>query len=118
MKTVKIVPSICKDVDSNWEGHVLMRPFTFDEKYDFIEAIGIEVSDTGDVGTGVKNSRVKQAREIVRSSEKNYVEVSLLNKVTSEKVESFSQMKNEPELHDTLVELGGILINGLKVGNS
>jgi hypothetical protein len=116
MKTVKIVPAICKLEGSNWEGHVIMRLPSFDEKFEYMESLDIEVNSSGEVDTS-KSSRIKQVRKMVALSLPHYAEVNLKNKVTGEHVQSVEEMKYVEELHPTMTELAGSLIGGFKVGN-
>ena len=117
MKTVKYVPTICKAEGSEWSGHVTLRGMTFDEKYDYMEAMGIGIDDDGNVDTGAKKDRIKQSRQLVNLSEVHYVEVNFKNKA-GESVKSFKEMKEEPEFFETLVEIAMFIIGGLKVGNA
>lgn len=116
MKTVKLVPALCKAEGSEWTGYVVMRPLNFDEKYDYLEAIGVEVKEDGSV-EGSKTNLMQKSRNMVRMSEKHYVEVSLVNMVTGEEVKSFDDMKQCSDMFDTLIEMAMKLMTGLKVGN-
>ena len=116
MKTVKIVPAICKAEGSNWEGHVIMRLPSFDEKFEYMESLEIEVSETGEVESN-RGSRLKQVRKMVKMSLPHYVEVNLKNKITQEHVQSVDEMQYVEELHPTMTEIAGSLIGGFKVGN-
>jgi hypothetical protein len=116
MKTVKIVPAICKLEGSNWEGHVIMRLPSFDEKFEYMESLEIEVSASGEVETN-KGSRLKQVRKMVKMSLPHYVEVNLKNNATGEHVQSVEEMQYVEDLHPTLTEIAGSLIGGFKVGN-
>jgi len=118
VKTVKIVPSLCKAEDSKWSGYVVMRLPTFDEKFDYIESLNVEVDANGEVeaSSGTKD-RFKQIRKLVSASQKHYVEVCLENKETQEKVSSFDDMQYIDDLHAVMAEIAGKLVDGFKVGN-
>lgn len=117
MKTVKIIPSICKADGSNWEGHVIMRLPTFDEKFEYIEAIGADIDEEDSVKKESKMSQIKKVRSLVKLSLKHYQEVNLKNKATGELVESVDAMQYVDDLHAVMAELAGKLIEGFKVGN-
>lgn len=120
MKTVKIVPSLCKQEGSQWEGHVIMRLPSFDEKMEYFEELGEEIDASGELAIGVKettSSRAKKIRKMVSISEKHYQEVYLKNKSTGEIVNSLEELKYVADLHPVLVEFAGKLAEGFKVGN-
>lgn len=116
MKTIKIIPSICKVDAPEWSGYVVMRPLNFDEKYEYLEAMGVEIKDDGSVEKSSTGLMAK-SRNMVRLSEKHYIEVNLTNSATGEKVESFSDMKECPDMFEVLIEMAMKLMTGLKVGN-
>lgn len=120
MKTVKIVPSLCKQEGSAWEGHVIMRLPSFDEKMEYIQELGEDIDADGEVGSVKKESpvaKIKQIRKMVAVSAKHYQEVHLKDKTTGLLVQSFDEMQYLEELHSVLIELSGKLVEGFKVGN-
>jgi hypothetical protein len=116
MKTIKIVPTVCKGDNATWEGGVTLRLPTFDEKFDYIERLQVTVSDDGTV-EGNQVQRLKSVREMVKISKDHYQEVNLKSKKTGEEVKSFDEMQYVEDLHPTMVEIAGMLLNGFKVGN-
>lgn len=116
MKTIKIVPTVCKGDDATWEGSVTLRLPTFDEKFDYVERLQVTVKDDGTV-EGDQVQKLKSVREMVKISKDHYIEVALKSKATGEDVKSFDDMQYVEELHGTLVEIAGMLLNGFKVGN-
>jgi hypothetical protein len=116
MKTIKIVPTVCKGEDATWEGSVTLRMPTFDEKFDYLEKLQVSVSEDGTV-EGSQNQKLKSIREMVRLSKEHYLEVDLKSKVSKEEIKSFDDMQYVEELHGALVEIAGMMLNGFKVGN-
>jgi len=116
MKTIKIVPTVCKGDNATWEGSVTLRLPTFDEKFDYIERLQVTVSEDGTV-EGNQVQKLKSVREMVKISKDHYQEVNLKRKKTGEDVKSFEEMQYIEELHGTMVEIAGMLLNGFKVGN-
>ena len=116
MKTIKIVPAICKGGDATWEGFIVLRLPTFDEKFEYVERLQVVVKDDGTV-EGDQASKVKSVREMVKMSQGHYVEVDLKSKATGEVVKSFDDMQYIEDLHGTMVEIAGMMLNGFKVGN-
>lgn len=116
MKTIKIVPAICKGDDATWEGSVTLRLPTFDEKFEYVSRLQVAVKDDGTV-EGDQISKIKSVREMVKMSKEHYVEVDLKSKTNGEIIKSFDEMQYVEELHGTMVEIAGLMLNGFKVGN-
>lgn len=115
MKTIKIVPSVCSELESKWSGHVTLKPLSFDDRYELFENLSIGFNDDGDVDLA-KTDRIKTMRKMVKASEKLYVEVDLKHTDGTE-VKSFEEMQYIDDLHPVLVEVATKMINGFKVGN-
>ncbi len=111
MKTFKFVPSICKKDGSTWEGYVVIKAFSFDEKFEFLQELDLS-SDAQET-----KGNIERTRQMVRLSEKFYIEVALKNLATEEEIKSFEDMSYCEELHETLIEVGTKLLTGFKVGN-
>lgn len=116
MKTIKLVPAICKGDDATWEGFVVLRLPTFDEKFDYVERMQLAIKEDGTV-EGDQLAKLKSVREMVKVSKAHYVEVELKSKSTGEVVKSFDEMQYCEDLHGTMVELAAMILNGFKVGN-
>ena len=117
MKQVTYVPSACKGDDATFEGSVTLRLPTFDEKYEYLERIGITIDDEGKVDLGDKKNRLRLMREMVKASSSHYLEVKLKNKATGEELKSFEDMSYEPLAYPILTEVAPQLLNGFSVGN-
>ena len=116
MKTIKIVPTVCKGDNATWEGSVTLRMPTFDEKFDYLEKIQISVNEDGTV-EGSQNQKLKSIREMVKLSKDHYIEIDLKSKATKEEIKSFDEMQYVDDLHGALVEIAGMMLNGFKLGN-
>lgn len=117
MKSVKIVPNVCKGEAAKWSGYVVMRVPTFDEKFEYIENIGVSMKEDGTMDSDGSSNRISQVRKMVSLSQKHYMEVSLENKETGEKVASFEEMQYVEDLHGSLVEISGMMASGFRLGN-
>lgn len=117
MKTVIFVPSICKGDDAKWEGEVVLRLPTFDEKFDYIDQMNVEFTDDGSVEISKSTERMRQVRKMVSLSEKHYVSVKLKAKDGSSEANSFEEMQYEQDLHEVLIEIGSKILHGFKAGN-
>ena len=116
MKLVNVVPTICKGKAAKWEGSVTLRLPTFDEKYEYIERISIDVDDEGNVQAS-KAKQISGIREMVKISQKHYEKVELKHKESGELISSFEEMQYSDDMHAVLIEIAGMLLNGFKVGN-
>ena len=114
MKTVKIIPAVCKpDEKGNepkWEGYVVMRMPTFDERFEVME----ELSEAAEA----KMSELKMIRKLVKASQKFYAEVALKHKESGEECKSFDDMQYHESLYPALGELGRFVTEGNKLGNA
>lgn len=117
MKTVNIVPSICKGKAAKWEGSVTLRLPTFDERYEYIESLNIKATDEGEIETMTTAKQIASVREMVKVSKKHYVTIDLKHKESGEEIKSFEEMQYVEDLHAVMIELATMLLRGFKVGN-
>lgn len=116
MKTIKVIPAICKGEGATYEGSVTLRLPTFDERFEYVERLQMTVKDDGSLEAKEMN-KLRSVREMVKISKDHYLEVDLKCKATGEVVKSFDDMQYVEELHNSMVEIAGMLLNGFKVGN-
>lgn len=117
MRTFEVIPSVCQGDNPKWEGKIVMRKFCFDEKFEFIQAMDVDVSKDGSVEVYKTSQQLDRVRRMVSLSEKYYVSVDLVNKESGLKVNSFEDMTFEDDLHQVLIEVASKLVEGFKVGN-
>jgi hypothetical protein len=117
MKTFDVVPSVCKEENSKWEGKVTLRKFSFDEKFQFIQGMDVDIKDDGEVESYKTMQQIDRIRKMVSMSAKFYVAVDLKNKETGDVVNSFEDMSYEDDLHNAMIEIASKLVEGFKVGN-
>lgn len=117
MKSVKYVPSQCKGDAPEFSGEVEIRLPTFDEKYEYFEASGVEVNEKGEMDIKSTMTKIKLMRGIVKMSAKHYLSVSLKKNATGEEYKSFEDMSVDPDCHPIMIEVGTQLLNGFKLGN-
>lgn len=118
MKTIKYVPEALKKEDAKLEGSLTLRLPTFDEKFDYIDQSGLELSEDGaiDLKTLKLKDRVKVVRLFVNLSKAHYLKVEMKHKETGEEYTSFEDLSCEPDAEAMLAEVGMQLINGFKLG--
>lgn len=116
MRSVDYVPSICKGENPAWKGSIKLRPPTFDEKYEYLENLGLNIDEQGAVKSETLE-KIKSIRKLVSLSQKHYLEVSLERVSDSAKFVSFDDMQYEDDLHGVLAEVASLLVQGFRVGN-
>lgn len=116
MKTVKYIPEGCKGEKPEFAGSVELIPVTFDEKFSYLEELGLDVDENGAL---VKNTskQLKAMRNLVKLSEKHYASVSLKKLSTGEEVKSFQEMSIDSDYHMMMIEIANQIIGGIKLGN-
>lgn len=117
MKTVKIVPNICKEPSSDWEGYVELRLPSFDERYEYIENLGLKILDGVELDTIPVGKQISAMREMVKLSKKHYINVDLKNKKTGEHIQSYDDMQYSDAMHVVLIQIASTICEGFKVGN-
>lgn len=116
MKHVTYIPEVCKGENPTFSGTIILRPPTFDEKYELLEVSGIEIADDNSVKMPSGNSRLRLMRALVKASEKNYVTVSLKRLADGEEMKSFQDLSTAPDCHEILINVATELLHGFKMG--
>lgn len=115
MKSIKIVPKICSGDDAKWQGYVVVKALSFDDRYEMFESLNIKMSEDGSVELS-KLDQIKTIREMVKLSKKLYLEVDLKS-IEGEEVKSFDDMQYVEDLHAVMIEVATKMMSGFKVGN-
>lgn len=118
MKTVKYVPAACKGEEATFEGHLELRPVTFDEKYSYIEDLGLQMDDTGKVELGDTLNRMRLMRKMAAISKSHYVAVSLKKKSNGETYENFDELSSDNDAHGIIMEVGNLMLEGFSLGKA
>lgn len=106
MSIVRYVPTVVRE--GKFEGHVVVKQLSFDERYDLLEK-----------GAGEDNKvhYLKFMREVVRVSKDRYVEVFLKRKSDGREFKSFGDLEYGADVNDIRVEIAKGLLNGFDEGN-
>ncbi len=116
MKTVSFTPKACQGEGATFEGTVSLRLPTFDEKYEYLEKMEVEVDEEGKVELK-KGSNLKKVRQMVAMSSGHYVAVALKKKASGEEFKSFADLSVDADAEEILIEIGLKVISGFNVGN-
>lgn len=116
MKTVSFVPTICQGENPKMTGSVVLRVPTFNEKMRYMREPGFDISEKGEIDMGPAMKRLEFIARFVELSEAHYVSVSL-KKSDGQEIKSYQEMQDDDECHPILMEIGGLLLGGFKMGN-
>lgn len=121
-------PEVCRDrektlengekqaIKATFSGHIKLRMPTFDERYEAMEQIGVEVNATGEISAN--SSGIKIIRQMVKSSEKFYTEVALVRLSDNKSFKSVEEMKVDPECDLILLEVARKMSQGFRVSGN
>lgn len=123
---VTYIPKACKEREGNdgaiiapkFEGHVIVRAPTFEEKYDYMDQCGIEIGQDGTIDYSAA-MKPKTIRKMVALSKPHYIEIALKRKSDGSEVTSLDELMVYPDCEGTLVEIGVKVVSGtiLEMGN-
>lgn len=108
MNELKYVPQACQGESPLMTGSVTLKVPTFDERYAFLEEVGIEFNEKGEIKMAAGSLSV--LRKMVKASEKFYVKVELQKGEV--KFNSFSEMQTDPAFDQVLIEIAGMVRSG------
>lgn len=114
MQPFKYVPTICQGKEAEWSGYVMLKPVSFDQRFQYIEESGFDMDlEKGDIK--IDMSLMGPIRKLVKFSSKHYTEVCL--KKGDQKVNSLEDMEYTDELHMVLIEVATkVILGGNKPG--
>lgn len=113
MKTFKFVPSCCKGDNAAYEGSIVLRLPTFEERFDYMEkCVEAEGEKKSDVSNYIKSTKL-----MVSLSKSHYESVDIKHKESGEHFKSFDDLQYNPDMHAVMIEVGTMFIQGFKLGN-
>lgn len=115
MRVIKYVPKACEGDDATFEGFVMMKTLSFDDKYELFENSNV-ANLKESVEKTTTSDQMKMIRTMVKNSEKFYESVSLRKKSTGEEFKSFEDLKYDDDAHIVLIDIATALLNGFKLG--
>lgn len=115
MKQLKFVPNECKGDDPKFTGHIMLRVPNFDEKWELLEGMGLELTPDGQVDLS-KTKSFSFVRKCVSSSKPFFAEVAIKSKEGTE-YKTFDDLSNDDETHGILMNAALATVSGMKLGN-
>lgn len=116
MKEIKFIPKMAQGEEKAFDGYVVIRLPSFDERYEALENAGFE--ESGDGGYEVSGSKFKAMRKLVSETAKLYKEVNLVHIESGAEAKSLDDMLHNSYFDSILVEVATKLMTGFQVGKS
>lgn len=116
MRTVKYVPEACKGEEKVFEGNLEIRLPTFDEKFEYLESLGMNLDDAEDLTKVSKLALLKSIRAMVRLSKPHYVAVNLKKIQSGEVYKTYDDLSTDPDAHGILTEVASKMLEGFSLG--
>lgn len=110
MKTFEYVPTLAKGDTPTFEGSVLLKTPSFDDRFRFVEECGFETTVEGVIDSSQK--QIKPMRTMVKISEEFYKKVSLKKLSDGTVYKSFDDLSFDPECTMILIEIASTLMGG------
>lgn len=105
------------DVEATFEGHIMLRGNTYDERMEMLEANGIMANSKGEV-TDTSISVISELRKLVKKSKDHYLSVHLKRLKDGKEFKSFDEMSEDPDCDAILSEVGFALRQGFRPGKN
>ena len=105
------------DVKATFSGELVIYRPTIDERYEFAELLGLDVSKDGEVVQS-EGSVVKMMRNLLRASEKFYAKVALKRLSDGQEFKSFEELSVDPDCEGILIEVGMQIKNGFRASKN
>ena len=116
MKQIQFVPKPCKEAQE-FTGHVVMRVPLFDERYEIIDQMGLQLdNETGELKMADLNS-FAAIRKMVTASLKFYISVDIKHSDGRE-FKSKDDLLSDPDCDAILIDVAMNISRGFKVGKT
>lgn len=110
------MPEACKGEEKTFEGNLEIRLPTFDEKFEYLESIGMNLDEVDNLEKVSKLSLLKSIRSMVRLSKPHYIAVNLKKLGTGEDYKSYDDLSTDPDAHGILTEVASKMLEGFSLG--
>jgi hypothetical protein len=110
MRTMKIVPEICKGEGAKFSGELLLRVPNASEKLELLEQVGVEVNDNGEISA--KQSGLATTAKMIRASESFYQKVDLKRLSDNSEFKNFDDLHYESDCMPILIEMAQKIFSG------
>lgn len=120
MIQTKFIPSLVTSNPNDYEGHVMLRHPTFDDRMSFFEDLGVDMDammDTenqADLQASLKKNGIKFIRIMSRKLRDFITEVKILRKEDGFLFDSYEALQADSGMHGVIMELSFKLMGEFK----
>lgn len=106
---IDYVPKPCRGDEAAFSGQVKIRPLEVLDKYELMDSLGIELSESGDID--VKSmSNWKTMIGLIKMSESHYESVNVVKKEDGREYKSFADLNQDLACEGILVDVAVALL--------
>lgn len=113
---MKFVPQSCQGENAKFEGHVMVLPPSFPQRFEYIEASGFEIDEKGDIKTSMK--QLKALANMFRLAEPHISAVDLKKKSDGTEIKSFEALADDPDCDGINMEIASHMMNGFRLSKN
>lgn len=107
----KIIPELCKQLDSDYEGYVVMRMPDYDERIELSESCSVAREDGDEEVPQTRVEKLKFMRNLVKRLPEFIVELKITRKSDGYVFDSIDgPMKYDSDMASVISELAGTLV--------
>lgn len=112
---IKITPSSDK-----FEGYVMVRPMTYEEKLDLVDELkgDVDVTDEKEIEKLATKNMAKMAKVLAKKAREHCTKVALVRKEDGYKFEKYEDLSYDTDGHEVIQEIGAKLLNKMHVGKN
>lgn len=114
--TFKFTPLCCQGDDKTYEGHIVLRVPSIDERLDLMSRIGVEINKDGEIE--LPKAQLLMSKNLISESWKFYEEVKLKCIADGQEFGSVDDLKFYPQLTSIATEVSRLLLNGIRPGKN
>ncbi len=120
----KFVPNLITSNPNDYEGHVMLRHPTFDDRMSFFEDLGVDMDammDTEnktDLQDSLKKNGIKFIRIMSRKLKDFITEVKILRKEDGFTFDSYEALQSDSGMHGIIMELSFKLMGEFKAAKN
>jgi hypothetical protein len=113
---VNYIPSQAKGESPLFSGSILLKAPTFDQRFEYLEISGFQPEMDGTVES--RMSQLKAIRKSVQLSKPHYISVNIKHLETGDEFKSFEEMTMNPVCDTILMEIGALMVGGIRPGKN
>lgn len=109
----KFIPPACIGEGCLFEGHVILKVPSTDERLEYLDKCGFGLE-----GTASKRDQLKMQAELLKVSYPHYISVDIKRKEDGYQFKSLDELKYDSSCSVILTEVASALLNGFTLGKN